>query len=67
MISTNFGEIKDPLKQNLPPPFCRNQNKDVSILSETRISLDQIHHIRNNWLRVLIHLGLEDVTEADTD
>ena len=55
---------------------------DVSILTETHISLDQIHHIRNNrlgaiffspgdshtkGLLVLLHLGLEGVTEVDTD
>ena len=55
---------------------------DVSILTETHINLDQIHHIRNNWLGaiffspgdshtkgllVLLHLGLEGVTEDDTD
>ena len=56
--------------------------KDVSILTETHIDPDQIHHIRNNWLgtiflspgdshtkRLLVslHLGLEGVTEFDTD
>ena len=56
--------------------------KKVSILTETHINHDQTHHIRNNWfgpiffssgnshkkgLLVLIHLGLEDITEVDTD
>ena len=50
MIYVNFGGIRDPLKQNLALQFCTNQNKDVSILTETHINLDQIHHIRNNWL-----------------
>ena len=82
MIYENFGGIRDCLKQNLGLQFCRNQNKDVSILTETHINLDQIHHVRNNWLRaiffspgdshtkgllVLFHLGLEGVTEVDTD
>ena len=61
------------------------KNKDISILTETHINHDQIHHqihIRNNWLGpiffspgdshtkgllVLLHLGLEGVTEVDTD
>ena len=77
MIYDNFGSIRDPLKQNLAPQFYRNRNKDVSVLTETHINLDQIHHIRNNWLAaifffpgdshtkglvVLLHLGLECVT-----
>ena len=81
MIYDNFGGIRDPLKQNLAPKQ-RNRNKDVSILTETHINLDKIHHIRNNWLGaiffspgdshtkgllVLLHLGLEGVTEIDTD
>ena len=82
MIYVNFGDISDPLKQNLALQICRNRNKDVSILTETHDNLDQIHHIRNNWLSaiffspgdshtkgllVLLHLGLEGVTEVDTD
>ena len=82
MIYDNFSGIRDPLKQNLALQFCRNRNKDVTILTETYINLDQIHHIRNNWvgaifffpgdshtkgLLVLLHLGLEGVTEVDTD
>ena len=82
MIYDNFGGIRDPLKQNLALQFCRNRNKDVNILTETQINLDQIHHIRNNWLDafffflgyshakgllVLLHLYLEGVTEVDTD
>ena len=82
MIYDNFGGIRDPLKQNLALQFCRNQNKDVSILTETHINLDQIHHIKNNWLGAiffspgdshtrgllaLLHLGLEGVTEIDTN
>ena len=82
MIYDNFGGIRDPLKQNLAFQFCRNRNKDVSILTETHINFDQIHYIRNNGLSNiffsfgdsltkdllgLLHLGLEDVIEADTD
>ena len=82
MIYDNFGGIRDPLKQNLALQFCRNRNKDLSILTGTHINLDQIHHKRNNWLGtiffspgdshtkgllVLLHLGLKGVTEVDTD
>ena len=82
MIYDNFGGIRYPLKQNLALQFCRNRNKNVSILTEAHINLDQIHHIRNNWLGViflypgdshtngllfLLHLGLEDVSEVDND
>ena len=82
MIYENFGGIRDPLKQNLALQFCKNRNKDVSILTEAQINLDQIHYIRNNWLGaiffspgdshtigllVLFHLGLEGVTQVDTD
>ena len=82
MIYENFGGIRDPLKQNLTLQSCRKRNKDVSILSQTHINLDQIHHIRNNWLGaiffspgdshtkglvVLPPLRLEGVTEVDTD
>ena len=82
MIYYNFGDIKDLLKQNLELLFCRNQNKEDSILTEAHINLDQIDHIRNNWLDaiffslgdihtkglfVLFHLGLEGVTQVDTD
>ena len=33
--------------------FCRRKPEDISILTETHIKHDQIHHqiqIRNNWL-----------------
>ena len=49
-LNANFGNIRDPLKQNLALQFCRDQNKCVSILTETHINLDQIHHINNNSL-----------------
>ena len=50
MIYVNFGGSRDSLKQNLAMQFCKNRNKDVSVLTETHINLDQIHNIRNNWL-----------------
>ena len=50
MIYYHIVGIKDPLKQDLAHTFCRNQNKVISILAETHINHDQIHHIRNNWL-----------------
>ena len=49
MIYAHIGGIIYPLKQDLALDFCRNQNKVVSILTETHIKHDQIHHIRNNW------------------
>ena len=60
----------------------KNKNKDVSILIETHVNCDHIHHIRSNYLvpiffppgdshtkglLVLLHLGLEDITEVDSD
>ena len=74
--------MKDPLKQDEVFQFCRNRNKDLSILTETHINFDQIQYIRNNWLDViffspgdshtkrllvLLNLGLEGVTKVDTD
>ena len=56
--------------------------KIISILTKTHMNHDQIHHTRNNWLGAiffstgdshtkgrpfLVHLGLEDITEVDTD
>ena len=82
MRYSNVGDFKDPLKQNLGLGFCRNQNKDFSILTETHINLDQIHHIRNNWLGPILFSPeivtlkkcfscliwvWEIVTEVDTD
>ena len=77
MIYDNFGGIRHPLKKNVGLQFCRNRNKDVNILTETHIKLDEIHRIKNNWLGViffspgdvlvLLHLGLEGVTEVCTD
>ena len=46
----DVGGIRDPLKQDLALEFRRNQSKVICILTETHISHDQIHHIKNNWL-----------------
>ena len=74
MIYGNAGGIRYPLKQDLALEFCGNLNKDISVLTENHISHNQIHHIRRNYLRlilfnprdshterllVLLHLGLE--------
>ena len=82
MIYDHVGGIRDPLKQDLALEFCRNQSKVISILTEIHINHYQIHHIRNNWLGtmffspgdsdtkgllVLLHLGIEGITEVDTD
>ena len=82
MICNNVGDIRDPLKQCLALAFCRDQNRDIKTLTETHISHDQIYHIRNNWLGVilfspgdchtkgllvLLHSDLEGITEVDID
>ena len=61
----------------LPKP-----KKPISILTETCINHDQIHHIRNNWLGSIffspgyshakgilfvLYLGLKGITKVDTD
>ena len=64
MIYDHIGTIRDPLKQDLALEFCRNQNKVISILTETHINHDQIHHIKNNWLGFnFFSLGI--VTQKD--
>ena len=50
MIYNNLGGIRDPLKQNVALQFCRIRSKGVSFLTETHINLDQIHHVKSNWL-----------------
>ena len=82
MIYDHVVGIGDPLKQDLALEFCRSQNKFISIFTENHIIRDQIHYIRNNWLGpiffspvdshtkgllILFHLGLEGITEVDTD
>ena len=47
------GGIRDPLKQSLANEFCRKQNKVISVLTETHINHDQIHHIKNEWLGLI--------------
>ena len=81
MICANIGGIRDAVKQDLVLEFCRSQNKDISILTETYINQDHIYHIRNNWLGsifyspgdtfskailVLLHQGLHHVSDIDT-
>ena len=82
MIYANVGSTRDPLKQDLALDFYRQQNKYISILTETHIKHDQILHIKNNWLGPIflspgishtkgfvaqLHLGLEGVTEVNID
>ena len=82
MIHDHVGAIRDPFRQDLAQEFCRNQKIVIIILTVTHINHDQTHHTRNNWLgpisffpgdsytRVmlfLLHLGLEGITEVDTD
>ena len=70
------------MKQDVVLEFCREQNKDNSILNETHFNHDKIHQIMNNWLSPVflsprnIHTkgllgqlrpGLEGVTEVDTN
>ena len=69
------------MKQEIALEFCKSQNKDISILTETHIGQDQIHQKRNNWLGpilfapgdtfskgilILLHPGFDDVTDVDT-
>ena len=79
MMYDHVGGNRDPLKAL---EFCRNQEKVISILTETHINHDPIQHKINNWLGpifffpgdshtkgmlFLLHLGLEGITEVDTD
>ena len=74
MIFDYVGGTKDLLKQDPALKFCRNENKVISILTETHMDYDQMHPIRNSWLNpiffspgdshtkgllVLLRLGLE--------
>ena len=82
MLYANVRGIREPMKQELAREFCRSQNKDISILAETHINQDQLHQLRNNWLRpifcspgdtftkgllLLLHAGFNDVTDVDID
>ena len=52
------------IRELLALEFFRNQNKVISILTETHITHDQIHHIKNNWLGFnFFSLGI--VTQKD--
>ena len=67
---------------NLAENKTKTFSLKFSVLTETHINHDQIHQIRNNWLGPIflsprnthtkgllaqLHLGLEGVTEVDTD
>ena len=64
MIYDDVGAIRDLFKQNLALEIRKNQNKVISILTETYINHDQIHHIKNKWLGPIFSL-LEIVTQKD--
>ena len=64
MIYDHVGGIRDPLKQDLAPEFCRNQEKVISILTETHTNLDPIQHKRNSCLGPSFSL-LEIVTKRN--
>ena len=82
MLCANVGGIRDTVKQELALEFCRNQNKDIYILTKTHINQDHIHQIRNNWLGpifyspcntftkgmlVLLHPSFDYVSDIETD
>ena len=48
MLYPNVGVIRNPVKQEITLEFCRNQKRDICILSEAHINHEQIHQIRNN-------------------
>ena len=50
MAYANIGGIRDLLKQYQAIEFYRDENKDFSILTDSHINHDQIHHVNNNWL-----------------
>ena len=50
MMYSKIGRIKNHWRQNLALEFCRNQNKDINILTESHMNDNQIHYIRSNWL-----------------
>ena len=82
MIYDRVGAIRDHHEAGSGTWILPKPKKVISILTETHINHDQIHHTRNNWLGpiffspgdthtkgmlFLLHLGLEGVTEVDTD
>ena len=50
MTYANIGGIRDPFKVDQALEFYRDENKDFSILTESHINHDQMHHINKNWL-----------------
>ena len=48
LIYDHIDGMRDPLKQDLLLGYYKNQNKVISILTETHINHSQIHQIRNN-------------------
>ena len=48
MTYANIGGIRDPFKVDQALEFYRDENKDFSILTESHINHDQMHHINNN-------------------
>ena len=82
MICDNVRGIRYLFKQDLALAFCRKKTKNVDALTEIHINYDLIRHIKNNWmgpifffsgnshtkeLIVLPHLGLEGITEVETN
>ena len=80
MIYDCVGAIRDPLKQDLAPEFYRNQKKssvfELKLISTMiRYTIQETifpiffspgdSHTRGMFF--LLHLGLECVTEVDTD
>ena len=63
MICANVGGIRDAVKQDLVLEFCRSQNKDICILTETR-NQDHVHQIRNNWLGSIFYSPGDPFTKA---
>ena len=51
------------LKHNLAIEFFRNKNKEISILTESHINRDQIHHMINNWLDPVFFCSGDSHTE----
>ena len=62
MVYDHIGGMRNPLRQDLVLEFCRNQNKVIIILTETHIN----HDYTKGFL-VLLHQGLEGITEVETD
>ena len=54
MTYANIGGIRDPFKVDQALEFYRDENKDFSILTESHINHDQMHHINKNWLNHIL-------------